>query len=660
MERITPAADQRQVPARRVNGEDEGERPSIDLQESILALLGLKNDPRSCDVAGLVTADMFDEAYRDIAGRLLDYRQQYGQAPGEAHIGDVFDDLITDKGNPDKAERYRRVLMNLVRLADGLDSAYVADRVIDWVKKQNVKALLFETAARIQAKEPIDEVIHEVQTSVSKIALLSAEGEPIELIRIFSPGLVPPEQALHGLAGEVVKVTGPTTEADPMAVLAQFLVTFGNCIGRRPRFRLGALAFHSNENLLVVGDTSRSRKGTSFDVVRDLFVGVDGAWLDRITGGLSSGEGLIWAVKEGRNGEVGDERLLCLATEFAAVLVTMQRQGNTLSTVLRDAWDGRPLRIMTKNAPASAPASHISVIAHITLEELRKHLDRTEMASGFANRFLFIAAKRSKVLPVPREPDQGQLGKLKDRLRSAIDWARDCGELSWTPGAVGMWARLYKGELSTERPGLVGHILARAEAHVLRLATIYSLLDCSCRIQEHHLKAALAVWRYAEASARAIFGNAIGDPVADVILRALREAGDKGMTRTEISDALGRHSQSWLIVRALETLLQHGLIAGERWPTGRAGRPMEVWRALGGEEVLGPAKKCEQIALGHPPNGASRSNGGDLGNADHCHTDHGNGANRRRFQYRPRDARTMEHHATRRGGNGLGHPGERR
>ena len=68
---------------------------------------------------------------------------------------------------------------------------------------------------------------------------------------------------------------------------------------------------------------------------------------------------------------------------------------------------------------------------------------------------------------------------------------------------------------------MFGAITSRAEAQVMRMACIYALLDQSVLIRKPHLEAALAVWGYAEDSARHVFGDATGDPVADQIRTAL-------------------------------------------------------------------------------------------------------------------------------------------
>jgi predicted ArsR family transcriptional regulator len=91
--------------------------------------------------------------------------------------------------------------------------------------------------------------------------------------------------------------------------------------------------------------------------------------------------------------------------------------------------------------------------------------------------------------------------------------------------------------------------------------------------------AALAVWDYCEQSVRHVFGGALGDPVADELLRLLRAAPD-GMSRWEMSNALGRHVSSDRIGRALALLAEHGLARMAPRQTGGAGRPEERWLAV--------------------------------------------------------------------------------
>ncbi len=107
---------------------------------------------------------------------------------------------------------------------------------------------------------------------------------------------------------------------------------------------------------------------------------------------------------------------------------------------------------------------------------------------------------------------------------------------------------------------------------------LYALLDEKDQIDEPHLMATLALWEYAEASARHVFGSSLGDPVADEILRAVRAAGRDGLTRTQISGLFQRHTSATRIGAALDLLARRNLVGRCTQETG--GRPTEVWVSL--------------------------------------------------------------------------------
>jgi hypothetical protein len=265
--------------------------------------------------------------------------------------------------------------------------------------------------------------------------------------------------------------------------------------------------------------------------------------------------------------------------EFASALSVAERQGNTLSQNIRRAWDGSTLESLTKQSPLRATDPHISIIGHITFDELRARLSRTEMANGFANRFLYVLVKRSKELPFGGSLTDSEIQHLGELLKGVIDKAKPIGRMDMSGEARARWGAIYH-DLSAGKPGLLGAVVARGEAQTVRLALIYALLDGADEIGLPHLEAALAVWEYCEASAIHIFGRAVGDPVADEILRALQQAGADGMTRTAIRDLLGRNKTSDRINIALQLLHTMGRARPEtRGTSGTTGRPAEVWFA---------------------------------------------------------------------------------
>jgi hypothetical protein len=405
------------------------------------------------------------------------------------------------------------------------------------------------------------------------------------------PWPVMDKAAYHGLAGDIVRTIAPHTEADPAAILIQTVVYFGSLIGHGPHYSVEASRHGTNMFAALVGKSSKARKGTSGDRVRSVAVVADKSWCDeRIKSGLSTGEGLIgevrdpvkkWDPKAKAFDEVdpgvADKRLMIVEAEFAGILSVMERPGNNLSPVVRKAWDGGRLSTLTKNSPLCATDPHISIVGHITEEELRARLTRTDAANGFGNRFLFTLVKRARLLPFGGSLDPTKTQKLGERLRAAAEAARQVGLVSMTHKARTAWAEVY-GELSADRPGLLGAVTARAEAQVIRLAMIYALLDKKTQIDVPHLRAALALWEYCQVSAEHIFGGSLGDPVADEILAALRRAGGGGLSRTAISDLFGRNQTKDRIGAALALLLKHGKARGEMRTTG--GRAAEFWFAL--------------------------------------------------------------------------------
>lgn len=417
-------------------------------------------------------------------------------------------------------------------------------------------------------------------------------------------------EALHSLAGDVVRAIAPETEGDPSALLIQLLVGFGNLIGRNPYFEVGATRHYANLFAGIIGKTSKSRKGTSWNEVFRLLRTIDEEWARerKMPGGLSSGEGLIWAVRDPKeqtseevrtnveqatdatveevlasnqsnsNSEdqgVDDKRLLVVEPEFASTLRVMRRESNILSGVIRSAWDSGDLNNLTKNSPARATGAHISLIVHITQDELRRELTATDAANGFANRFLWVCARRSQLLPFGGDVDVKVLEKLARRLDSAAAFARGIQKMWMSKQARKLWRKTYP-VLSADVPGLLGAVTSRGEPQVIRLAMVYALLDHSRFIRSSHLSAALAVWRYCEASARYIFGDAIGDPTADAILRELRQQS-KGLTRNDIREFFGRNRSEAEISRALGFLLENGWTSCTPEQTG--GRPAERWIA---------------------------------------------------------------------------------
>jgi hypothetical protein len=388
----------------------------------------------------------------------------------------------------------------------------------------------------------------------------------------------PHPDAYDGLAGTIVATIAPHTEADPVAILGQLLIACGSVIGRGAWFGVEATRHHPNEFVVLVGDSAKARKGSSWDHVARLLARVDPAFVQRTHTGLSTGEGLIWAVRDPAGTDPGnpDQRLLVVEPEFASVLKATGRDVNTLSPVLRSAWDARPLQLLTRTAPTRSSAAHVAVIGHITATELRAQLNAVELANGFLNRFMLLACRRVRFLPEGGDPDPLAGTGLERGLAQALHAGRNAGQVRFGFGARIAWWDAY-ARLSEPAPGLAGAMCARAEAHIVRLALIYALLDRSDTINLAHLNAALALWDYATRSAAWALGQASGDPLAEQIHAALL-ATPAGLTRTQIRDLFDRNQPGAILDQALTALAYTGRARHRRVSTG--GRPADIWTGL--------------------------------------------------------------------------------
>ena len=234
----------------------------------------------------------------------------------------------------------------------------------------------------------------------------------------------------------------------------------------------------------------------------------------------------------------------------------LAREGNTLSPVIRNAWDGKTLQTMAKNSPLRATGAHVGIVGHITKQELLRHITATELANGFFNRFMVVAVQRSKTLPFGGRLGGEDLDRVRQQVRLAARFAAIEQQITFDAEARERWIAAYD-ELSRGEAGLAGAATARADAHTVRLALIYALLDCSDVIGLEHLEAALAFWAYSAASARWVFGDSIGDPTADEIWSLACERHD-GITRTEVSNLFSRNKKAREIDRALQALIDAG------------------------------------------------------------------------------------------------------
>lgn len=405
------------------------------------------------------------------------------------------------------------------------------------------------------------------------------------------------EAAFYGVAGDLVQAVAPFTEADPAALLIQFLVGMGAAFGRGPHFTVSSTRHGTNLFVCHVAPTGDG-KGLGMDIVIDAITRADPTLRENkcISTSHPSGESIPWAVrgpmekqKPNKKRGAGEpdfidytepgaldplHRLLIRYSEFSEYLQVMAREGNSLSPTLRNAFDGSDLSTNGKTNPCNADVHHIGFLAGITATECRELMSPRELANGFANRFLWIIAHSARDIANP--PTIQIPEPIIARLKSAVGFARKERRIDFDEQAAQAWAAVYP--LLKHRPeNHVGQATSRARVHVRRLALVYAVLDCSPVVTVDHLRAALAVWQFAEESAWYLFGAAIRDDDA-LLIAFIRESGGTA-TRTEVSYQHFQRNKSEEDIDAIrDRLLTNGriTITTDR-SDGKAGRPAEVW-----------------------------------------------------------------------------------
>lgn len=382
----------------------------------------------------------------------------------------------------------------------------------------------------------------------------------------------PDDAAYHGVLGDIVRAVTPMTEADPVAILGSLLAYAGACMGHGRSLYQGSTQT-ANLFIALVGDSSTGRKGTASSIARDVMDVAYPDWSKLIVAGLGSGEGLIGHLKKMEQSEGQEHRAVVTESEFGRLLTVMAREGSTLSPVVRDAWDGVPLGRFLAREQSLVTWHHVAISAHVTVVELRQKLTNTDAANGFANRFLWLAVRRTKLVPFPKSPKE-LVRPYTRPLYDAIEAAQTPGVLEWTAAAADRWEALYAASATRPRYGMLGALLARSEAQIARLALLYALLDRGTEVGAQHLAAAEALWAYAERSVAHIFGRSTGDRHADALLTYLV---DGPIEWIEARKALGLRYASEMD-ESVGTLVSLGLADVVTIKKERGGRSTRVIR----------------------------------------------------------------------------------
>ena len=395
----------------------------------------------------------------------------------------------------------------------------------------------------------------------------SIEASPQEFA-IDAPPTEWPElhdDALPGWIGKFIRLACHHSEAHEAAILVTLILRLAaEFLG--PHVMVGDSKQRARTNAVIVGNSSKSRKGTSAKPVERLFLGLENS-AQCTPGPLSSGEGLIFAVRDKmqefdkKSGEyivvdpgITDKRLFVVEEEFAAALTCTKREGNTLSAIIRGLFDDGNAEPLTKTNKIKTTGAHVVILAHITSVELKSLLNNVQLANGFANRFLWVHARRKKLIAMPQPMPDNEVAQFQKIIVRRIEAADKLQVVKLSKKALKLWEAEYP-RLTMDYTGAAGSVVNRSEVHVVRLALIYALAAGHSEIKEVDLRAALALVKYSQESAFLIFKGCQGDKRKEKLLQALRDAPNNKMTLSEINSIVfSRNVKSEEISKLLNEL----------------------------------------------------------------------------------------------------------
>lgn len=320
-------------------------------------------------------------------------------------------------------------------------------------------------------KDSLTKALIQVDDGVEPPAVISALRNELQSFET-SLGFPDPlgEAAFHGIFGEIVREGLPYTEADESCLLYQSLTALGNLLGRKQYASFGTDKHYPNLFTLIIGRTNAG-KGQGLSQVRHLISQIDTDWTDHgCKYSTASGEGLVRLVAERE--QVNDGRLCLIMPEMSVLLNSMNREGSNTSGYLRLGYDGLPLENNRSKQSYCAKNYLLSVLGHITPEEMAETMQSVDWANGIANRFLWAAVRPSKTLP--RNTTAPGFDHAREIIAKILSLP-DAGRLDFSAAGGLCWDEWVHA--LPELEGKLALSQSRIRPNALRVAEIYAAFD---------------------------------------------------------------------------------------------------------------------------------------------------------------------------------------
>jgi len=125
------------------------EKFALSLQQDLLTLL-CHSDEHGRVVAKIVSPELFEGDYRNIADQALEFWQQYNTAPKQ-HTADLLSDILNDKHDR-RGQTYSRILIQMIEVKDQINIDFVLRSMNQFIRLQRAKETILKVAEGLDAQ----------------------------------------------------------------------------------------------------------------------------------------------------------------------------------------------------------------------------------------------------------------------------------------------------------------------------------------------------------------------------------------------------------------------------------------------------------------------------------------------------------------------------
>jgi hypothetical protein len=330
------------------------------------------------------------------------------------------------------------------------------------------------------------------------------------------------EIAFSGVLGECVKFLEEGTDASRVGLLASMVSFCGALMPARTYWH----GMHtSSPYLALVGKQGIGRKGTAMFRVRDALAHAlePRAVEDIRFEGLASGEALVKALLDRDRETNRNPTGILFEEEYESFLAASGREGSTLDSRMRAAFDGKQLshRKVAERITVAEPY-WLSGLVGITPSALRRRYPQENFDNGSGTRWLWLPVQRRDVRVASQEPI------LPPELSTALVKAYQANvktqpRIDPGPGVEDLLSE-YDEYLRSEVIGTAAKLTVRYGVIALRIALVHAAVSRSKAISRKHVRAAIAMTEYARAGIRFCFGDTATDIYSTHLYRLLLDS----------------------------------------------------------------------------------------------------------------------------------------